>query len=236
MKNLQGIISKSINNANIQFERLGAFATSAANYNTNGYKAIRFENYLQEDGTIAEKQRTDFKQGSLLKTSRDLDIAIEGQGLIPVTTDEGKTAYTRAGSFKINNEGLLITEDGSIVSDGIKIPIDTQKIVFKPNGKVTVFDKTNKETQVGEIPLVTFNNLEGLEVGDGNKLYETKDSGKPVLLTDHQNIRQGFTERSNVNLMTTVTDIMRLNASLIASTRIIKFTDEIYRQSVNLKQ
>ena len=50
MHNLQGIIRKSVNNVTNQWDRLGYIANDLANYNTKGYKSVRFEQMLNEDG------------------------------------------------------------------------------------------------------------------------------------------------------------------------------------------
>ena len=50
MISLQAIIRRGVNNATSQFDRLGYVANNLANYNTNGYKSVRFEQMLKEDG------------------------------------------------------------------------------------------------------------------------------------------------------------------------------------------
>jgi len=237
MNTLQGLVSRSVNNVNTMFDVLGYVTTNVSNYNTPGYKAQRFECYLKEFGMLEGSLRTNYSQGSLLSTSNPLDVGIQGTGFIPVTRKDGTVAYTRDGSFKVNKDGYLVTSDGFVVGEGIKIPADYEKLKISPDGTVNVI--TNKEdnpVKAGKIPLVVFNDPEELQSIDGNKLVPTAKSGKPILLTEHNSIKQGFLERSNVNMFTTVNDLLRLNGSLIASTRLIKVVDDIYRQSINLRQ
>ncbi|MDD3594047.1 MAG: flagellar hook basal-body protein [Candidatus Gastranaerophilales bacterium] len=237
MKNLQGIISRSVNNASMQLERLGTVANTSSNYLTDGYKSVRFENFLQEDGRINGVERVDYRQGSISSTGRELDMAINGTGFIPVTTPNGQIAYTRNCSFKTNEEGLLVMADGSVVGEGIKIPAATTQVFIKPDGRVLAADENNLQgNEVGKIQLVKFNNYEGLQLIDNNKVVATKESGEPVLITEHKQFTQGCVERSNVNIRDSINDILRLNASLVSSTRIIKFTDEIYQKAINLTQ
>lgn len=237
MNNLQGIIAKSVNNAKVQMEKLGVISGAAANYNTGAYKTPRFEAYIMADGRLAGTQRYDYSQGSIWKTNRELDVAIEGQGFVPVTTKEGKVAYTRNLSLATTNEGLLVMEDGSVIGSGIKIPIESTKIHITPEGKVISYDPQHKTgIEIGKIPLVKFRNYEGLEQGDFNKVYETEESGKPILVSNHTSFCQYNLERSNMNWFDTVNETLRLNASLTASTRIIKFVNEIYEQAINLQQ
>lgn len=237
MKSLQAIISKSVNNATVQFERLGYLATNAANITTHAYKGTRFENFLKEDGRVEGVLRTDYSVGAMYNTGNDLDVAIDGAGFIPLTLKDGTTAYTRHGSFTVNKAGFICSPDGSIVSDGIKIPTNTQNIKITPDGIVkAIMTEDSPESVIGKISLVNFANPEKLKNIDGSKVLATEESGDPFLLKNHKYIRQKSLETSNVNIRSTVSDIMRLNASLIASTRIIKYTDELYRQAINLKQ
>ena len=90
--------------------------------------------------------------------------------------------------------------------------------------------------EIGRIPLVKFNNYEGLELGDFGKVYETEESGKPILVSNHRSFTQYNLERSNMNWYDTVNETLRLNASLTASTSIIKLTNEIYQQAISLEQ
>ena len=237
MNNLQGIIAKSVNNAKVQMERLGVISGAAANYNTAAYKTPRFETYILADGRIAGAQRYDYSQGSIYKTNQELDIAIQGQGFVPVTTKDGKVAYTRNLSLTTTNEGLLVTDDGSVIGSGIKIPIESKKIHITPEGKVISYDEKHATgVEIGKIPLVKFRNYEGLEQGDFNKVFETEESGKPILVSNHTSFSQYNLERSNLNMFDTVNDTLRLNASLTASTSMIRFVNDIYQEAINLQQ
>jgi flagellar basal-body rod protein FlgG len=54
---------------------------------------------------------TNFKQGSLKITKSPLDVALDGPGLIEVSTPQG-ARYTRHGSFKLASDGRLVTNEG----------------------------------------------------------------------------------------------------------------------------
>lgn len=237
MYTLQGIISRSVDNANKQFETLGYLTTNVSNYNTVGYKAQRFENYLMENGRLEGTLRTNYEDGMFYPTKRPLDLAIEGAGFFSVTKKDGLVAYTRDGSFTLNSQGYLVTQDGCIVGDGIKIPPQYHKLKISPDGTVSVITERDLEPKaLGKVPVVIFNNPEGLESIEGNKFVATKDSGKPALVADHQRIKQGSLEKSNVNIFGCVDEVLRINASLVSSVRLIKIVDEFYRQSINLRQ
>jgi len=59
--------------------------------------------------------REQFTQGNVAVTGDSLDVAINGSGFFRVTKNDGTTAYTRDGQFKLDKEGNLITNAGSAV-------------------------------------------------------------------------------------------------------------------------
>lgn len=237
MKNLQAIISKSINNSLTQFDRLGYIADNFANYSTTGYKSIRFEQMLSEEGYLKGAIRTDYSQGSVQITSKPYDIAINGDGFIPVTSPTGEVQYTRDGSLKISKDGYLTTNDDWLVGAGIQIPSNVYKISIKPDGTITVMDSNKApERKIGVIPLVQFRNPEGLAQGENNKLKPSAESGEATLVMGHNRIAQYSLERSNTNVWNQASEILRLNASMIASMRMAKVIDNMYNKSINLRQ
>lgn len=237
MYNLQGLIRKNIVNANAQFEKLGYVSTNITNYSTNAYKPVRFESMLSEDGYLSGELRTDFDQGSLRLTQRPFDIAIDGVGFIPVTSENGEVTYTRDGSLKVDKDGYLITNDGHVVGDGIKIPMNYYRIFIQKNGDVQCVAKNGDAAEtIGKIPVVNFPNPEGLKLSNGNKYIATQESGEPVLLKNQESIVQGYLETSKTNIYNSVNDVLRLNASMIASAKLMKVIDDMYYKAINLNE
>lgn len=237
MFNAQAIVRKSINNATTQFDKLGYVGNDLANYNTYGYKSVRFEQMLREDGYIAGAQRTDCSQGSVRITENPYDVAIEGAGYIPVTSEDGEVQYTRDGSFVKGKDGYLYTKDGWLVGGGIKLPANNYKFTINPNGDVYSYDEAGSlPKRVGTIPLVGFANPERLEQGVNNKMVATDDSGQPELISNHRSFRQNAIETSNVNIYASVNEMLRLNASMIASMRLLKVADDMYNKGINIRE
>lgn len=237
MTTLQGIINRGIVNAELQFEKMGYISSNVSNYNTNGYKAVRFEQMLSESGYLSGVERTDFTQGAIQRTARDFDLAIDGTGFIPVTSPTGDVTYTREGSFMVNQDGFLITNDGFLVGDGIQIPVNYDNFAIRPNGEVEVFsnDGTERET-LGVIPLVNFQNPEGLRKSDNNKYYLTAESGEPVLIKNHERFKQGSLEVTNIDILGEVNSILRLNASMLASFKVMETINDMYSKTLQLNQ
>lgn len=237
MYTIQGMIRKSVNNTYTQFERLGYVGNNLANFNTNAYKTVRFEQMLGEDGYLKGAVRSNYAQGSIRITSNPYDVAIDGQGFIPVVSPTGEVQYTRDGAFKQGKDGYLVTNDGWIVGEGIKIPTNCYKFQIKPNGDVISYDSGKKnEKYLGNIPLVKFASPEGLEQADMNRLKATAESGEPVLVKDHNSIKQNNIETSNTNIYNSTSEMLRLNASMIASMRMLKVVDDMYNKAINIRE
>lgn len=237
MTTIQGIINKGVVNAELQFEKMGYVSTNAANYNTNGYKAVRFEQMLDENGYLRGYERTDFSPGAIQLTNRDFDIAIDGVGFIPVTSPNGDVTYTRDGSFRLDKDGYLITNDGYLVGDGIQIPVNYENLAIRSNGDVEVFSNDGVKREIlGTIPLVNFKNPEGLKKADNNKFYLTAESGEPILIKQHERLKQGNIEVTNIDMMNEVNTILRLNASMLASFKIMQTINDMYSKTLQLNQ
>ena len=130
-----------------------------------------------------------------------------------------------------------MTNDDWIVGNGIKIPSNCYKFEIKPDGDVIAFDKVDAVgKKIGKIPLVRFDNPEGLEQGDMNKMRPTEESGEPMLVKDHECFAQNNLENSNINIYGAVSDMLRLNASMLASTRMMKVVDDMYNKAINIRE
>lgn len=237
MYSMQGIVRKSVDNSINQFERLGYVANNLANLNTRGYKNVSFEQMLKEDGYLTGAIRADFKQGSIQVTSNPYDVAIDGNGFIPVVSPEGEVAYTRDGAFKQGKDGYLVTADNWIVGEGIKIPANCYKFEIKRNGEVYTYDKANTQPKkIGTIPLVRFASQENLEQAGMNKLKPTEESGEPELVKEHECMCQFNLENSNTNIYASTMEMLRLNASMLASMRMMKVVDDMYNKAINIRE
>ena len=131
--NLQGLIRRNTINALTQFDKMGYYSENIANWSTNGYKAVRFEEILGEKGYSKAVIRTDHRNGSIQVTQAPLDVAINGPGFIPVTSEGGEIYYTRDGSFSLGKDGILMNSNNDIVGAGIQIPADSIKVEIRDN-------------------------------------------------------------------------------------------------------
>src|SRR5690606_41736476 len=93
-------------------------ASKLANVNAAAFKAdlaqarampVVGEHFPTRAYAMTERSATDFEQGSLIETGRELDVAVAGSGWIAVQTPEGSEAYTRAGDLSLDVNGVLRT-------------------------------------------------------------------------------------------------------------------------------
>jgi flagellar basal-body rod protein FlgG len=165
----------------------------------------------------------DFRQGTIVETGRELDVAIEGPGFLQVQNPrDSATLYTRSGKLAKNPNGQLVicsAATGRLLEPPIQIPQDATSVAISAEGQVSVAQPGNNQLQVvGQIQLATFVNPEGL-VKLGENLYQESDaSGPPCISNPGQNgvgaLRQGSIESSNVDLDEELKELKRLRRLL----------------------
>ncbi len=173
-----------------------------------------------------------FSQGEMVNTSRSLDLAIEGDGFFQVTLPSGETRFTRDGALRVNAEGNLVTSTGFLLDPQITIPSDARSISVGTDGTVTVFQgSSGTGSVVGTIGLVRFPNASGLS-SEGRNLYaETPASGAPVSGTAGSSglgsIQQGFLEKSNVQMVTELVNLITAQRAYEINSRAIRAGDDM---------
>jgi flagellar basal-body rod protein FlgG len=180
-----------------------------------------------------------FVEGDLQQTGNPLDVAIEGEGFFQVQTPSGDTAYTRAGTFKKNSQGQLVTSDGFTVEPAITIPQDALSVTVGVDGTVSVTQPGQAQPQqVGNIQLVRFINPAGLESQGRNLFVPTQASGDPVPGTPGQDglgtLLQGFVESSNVNVVEEMVGLITSERAYEINSKAIKTADEMMQTANNL--
>ena len=181
-------------------------------------------------------------QGNLRQTFSELDVAIEGVGFFQVSRPDGTTMYTRAGSFKKDNTGNLVTGDGDLLLPTITVPSGALKVDIGQDGTVSVLlPGVAQATQVGQIQLSRFDNPSGL-VAQGNNLFlESTASGPaqqgtPGFSTGFGLIQQGFIETSNVNIAEEMVNMIIAQRSYELNAKAIQASDDMMSVANNLRR
>src|SRR5579871_5249053 len=181
----------------------------------------------------------DFTQGGLVNTGNPLDVAIEGDGFLQVSPPNGDVRYTRDGALKRNATGNLVTSDGFTISPQITIPNDALSISIGTDGTISITTSGSATpTSVGQLSLVRFANPAGLSAEGRNLFAETAASGSPTVSTPGQNgtgqTRGGFQERSNVDVVTELVNLILAQRAYEFNTRAVRTADTMLGNTTDM--
>jgi len=181
-----------------------------------------------------------FRQGAVEDTGRQLDVAIDGSGFFQVTRPDGTIGYTRAGAFRRNANGEVVTPEGLRLEPPLQIPDDTLDVTITPDGTVAV-TRAGNETDaqaIGQIELARFSNPAGLRSLGGNLFAETGASGAPQTGTPGTSglglLNHQFLERSNVDTVTELVNLILAQRAYEIDTRAVRASDEMLQQTTQM--
>lgn len=248
-----------------QQTNLDVIANNLANVNTTGFKKERaeFEDLLyqidREPGAPVEPGSTVptgiqvgvgsrvastdrlMGQGTVQVTDNPLDLMIQGKGFFQIAMPDGSTAYTRAGSFKVDAQGQVVTSDGYLLEPPITVPEDAMEIAVGENGAVSV--KTAGSStfeEIGQIELARFVNPAGLLAVGKNLFLETDASGTPVVSNPGEDgmgsLVQGSLEMSNVQVVDEMVSLIVAQRAYEASSKAVQTADDMLGIANTLKK
>lgn len=238
-----------------QQHRIDVTSNNIANVNTVGFKKDRAEfqdlmyetlNYTSGATTAETNNPTgidvglgvrisgiqkQFLQGNLQQTGNTLDIAIEGKGFFKITMPNGETAYTRNGSFKMDDEGAIVNSNGYRLDPEIVLPLNVTNVSIGQDGTVSAMNPDGTTQQFGQITLADFINPAGLSPHGESMFLATEVSGDAVeglpTVDAFGSIRQGMVEASNVALVNEMVDLITAQRAYEANSKAITTTDEM---------
>ncbi|MGY4878814.1 flagellar basal-body rod protein FlgG [Vreelandella aquamarina] len=239
-----------------QQTKLDVISNNLANVSTNGFKRSRpvFEDLLYQNmrqpgaqnniqdrlpsgmqvGTGVRSVATErlHTQGGLEQTENSRDLAINGKGFFQVLMPDGTTAFTRDGSFQLNENGQMVTANGYPLEPAIFIPPNALTVTIGEDGTVSVTEPGNAlGNQVGQVNLASFINPTGLESIGGNLYRETGSSGAPNQNIPGQNgvgsLFQGYVETSNVSVVEEMVNMIQTQRAYEINSKSISTSDEM---------
>ena len=178
-------------------------------------------------------------QGSLLPTAKELDVAIRGEGFFRILLPDGRTAYTRDGSFEMDAQGRITTAQGSVVQPGITVPQNARNITINAQGQVSAIIGTDTNpTQLGQLELANFVNKAGLQSIGDNLYLETPASGAPQTGTPNTDgygdLQQGNLEQANVEPVKEISDLIAAQRAYEMNAKVITASGEMLQATSNL--
>ena len=182
-----------------------------------------------------------FLQGDFVRTQRDLDMAISGKGFFQIAQPDGTIGYTRAGSFKIDNTGAIVTADGLKLEPAITIPPDMIDLSIDQQGSVSVTQPgATAPTVLGTVQLASFQNNGGLQAIGSSMFKETDASGAPTVggpgTEDRGTLQQGFLELSNVSVVEEMVNLISAQRAYETNSRTVQTADEMLQTANNMKR
>jgi flagellar basal-body rod protein FlgG len=211
------------------------------------------KSFVEMDGIY-----TDFRQGTLQKSGRPLDVAIEGNGFFEVLTPAG-IRYTRQGNFSVNKEGRLVNSNGDLVlSKGSqnkvavtdlevpgaapftgqvsdRQPAAEQRIIQFGEGPVQITQEgavIQNGVEISRINIEEFEEAQWLEKM-GNSYYRNTHPANLKNGTLNSRLHQGFIEGSNVNAVSEMTRLIEATRAYESHMQAIKAYQDIDSKSVN---
>lgn len=215
-------------NLNARMKNMEVVANNLANINTTGFKReLPFAEYLQRSENHNLQQLTDFTEGSFIQTGNTFDLAISGDALFVINGEEG-IQLTRNGRFKINDEGFLVTENGSKVL-GKQGDINISEAIVGKNLNIVINSKG--EIKVGDNVVDQFAMA---KIDDQSKIkrsvgqnFIVKDDAYLEAMEDEYEINQGFLEEANVNAVQEMQYMIEFSKNFEMSQKLISSLDQI---------
>lgn len=229
-----------------QLRKVEILSQNLANANTISYKQQRidFQELLYQkvdnmdvgSGVKIGNVERVFKTGAMERTNSPLDVAIQGRGFFRVQTPEGKIVYTRDGRFAVENGELIIKDIGKM---GIKVPQDLSGVTIEEDGTVVGF-KGKDKVEIGKIKIYDFVNPNALK-GIGKNAFEwTEEAGKPIEIEpgkgDNPKLAAGFIEKSNVNVITQMMEIVSSQRNYELVSKSVESADQMSRMANQMKK
>jgi flagellar basal-body rod protein FlgG len=248
--------------AHAQQRALDVAANNLANAQTTGFKAQRADIADLPPGegifTVAGLQggvtlelgqvgqgaavaatRPDYTPGPALQTGRQLDVAIAGEGFIPVLTADGLAAYTRDGSLRVDGQGRLATASGALVAPGFQLPPGASDVAIDANGRITA-RLGDLRQELGTLQLVRFVNSDGMVPLGGNLMGASAAAGDAIVgrpgTEGLGSLAPASLEGSNVDTANELVRVLQAQRAYQANLRALRTIDEMIQEANNMRR
>jgi len=287
---LIGTLGSGVSALRTFMKGLEVIGANIANVNTAGYKSSQatyvenFSNILQRSSPSSATSsnspsigigtgvglagvNTNFNQGSLASTGKTTDLGISGNGFFHVKNVFDGTEYaSRAGDFRWDDQGFLVTQQGFRVQGATGTGLTTvgdiklgtppagtqlQSVTIDKSGNVVEFYSDGTSATTNQVLIQTFTDPAAL-VREGNNLYSGLIAAGPVGAAANSSalqaavnkpgsnglgsIQAGTLELSNVDLTDQFANLITTQRSFQAASRLVTVSDSVLEDIVNLKQ
>lgn len=217
---------------------------STAGYKMNQYTATTFDEAMysrignkeksspEEIGVqsymlVSSQLYTDYTQGLLEETGIPLNFALEGDGFFAVQAENGEVAYTRSGDFSLDEEGYLCLPGlGRVLGQDLQ-PIQLMTDKLEVDGMGTLF--TQNGGYLGRLGVFAFED-------NGQLAYNPMGlmtGGGQAQAAQDVTIHWKRLERSNVDLVRQMTEMLSTQRALQSAAQMSKIYDQVMTKATN---
>jgi len=227
--------------------RQATIANNLANANTTGFRGemanaqslwIVGKGLAGRATVSGEVQGADMEGGAVTATGRDLDVALNGDGLLAVQASDGSEAYTRRGDLKLSDSGLLTTGDGRPVlgdSGPITLP-PANSISISSDGTISIVPQGGDPKDVQTVDKLKLVSPAGSTIAKGvDGLFRVKGGGALPSDPDARLTTQSL-EGSNVNASQALVDMINTSRSWETQVKMLTTAQDLDKASTELMQ
>lgn len=203
-------------------EQLDRTSHNLANVDTPGFQArsLRFQELVVDRASgrshvQSAQGKMSQAQGAVEETANPFDFAIVGDGYFTVKSPNG-TALTKAGNFKVNENGNLVTQDNLPVLNASNNPVMVPPATdFYVDENGNIWDDYGVVDQIQIVRTTDPANLKPI----GESLFlAAANSLEPSVAT----VQQGHIEKSNVNAVESMTELITIQRHFEAMQKLVQ--------------
>ncbi|MFN0007801.1 MAG: flagellar hook basal-body protein [Planctomycetota bacterium] len=209
--------------------QLEAITQNLANVSTRGFKrgtsfAHAVASARASEPTVVAGLAPDLSQGPLETTGNPLDLALEGPGWFVVEAEAGRS-YTRDGSFRVDDRGSLVTQDGQPVA------WKGSRASLRPAGEAVIVDAEGQvrqgQTTVGQLDIVDLDPPAKLLPASGGRWRAPEGTQE---IPAKAQVRQGSLESSNVEPMDELVALVTVQRGFESAATLMRTIEQSYRR------
>jgi flagellar basal-body rod protein FlgF len=222
-------------------------SNNLANVNTTGFRQD-FEQFRSMpvfgEGlptrvySMNERPATDYSQGDIRSTERELDISIQGEGFIAVQSKDGREGYTRSGDLHITETGQLVTGAGlAVMGEGGPIAIPpAEKIEIGIDGTISIRPLGADGNALAVLDRIKLVKPELNSVFKDTDGLVRMQNGGEAPLDATVTVVSGTLESSNVNAVGALVKMIALQRQYEMQVKMMKSVDDNSAASARLLQ
>lgn len=234
---MEPVLYNAMHGSKTDFHKQAINTNNLANINTPGFKADIFQAQsmfvegaaeTSEAFVVENIHATDFTDGEIVTTGRELDVAVQGKGWFAIQDSEGKEVYTRGGEFHLTENGMLVTgSNRPVLGDGGPISLPpAQRIEIGTDGTISIVPLDGDPDSlavIDRLKLVKLDPKNLVKNLDGS--MSLKQGG--VAPSDASiTVIKGALEGSNVNAVEQMVELIATGREFDAQMKVMQTADE----------